>query len=45
MIDANKATLADANRKIQQQISSMFNFGQSVQSGLAFQGLAANATA
>ena len=42
---ADKATLAEANRKVQQQISSMFNFGQSVQSGLAFQGLAANATA
>ena len=39
-LQADKATLTEANNKVLKQLSSMFAFGQSVQSGLAFQGLA-----
>merc|ERR1719240_1215774 len=39
-LQTDKATLAEANAKVLKQLSSMFAFGQSVQSGLAFQGLA-----
>ena len=38
----------EANRKLLEQFNSMFNFGQAVQSNLAFRGLATaanNATA
>ena len=41
---ADKATLVEANRKVLGQLNSMFSFGQSVQTGLAFKGLAVNAT-
>jgi chromosome segregation ATPase len=39
-LQADKTTLKEANAKVLKQLSSMFAFGQSVQSGLAFQGLA-----
>ena len=41
---ADKATLTEANRKVLAQLNSMFSFGQAVQTGLAFKGLAVNAT-
>lgn len=41
---ADKSTLREANSKVLAQLSSMFSFGQSVQTGLAFKGLAVNAT-
>ena len=42
---SDKATLTAANSKLLAQFHSMFQYGQAVQSGLAFQGLAVNATA
>ena len=39
-LQSDKATLTEANRKVLGQLSSMFSFGQSVQTGLAFKGLA-----
>lgn len=45
---ADKATLSEANRKVLDQLHSMFKFGEGVASSLAFQGLggpSANATA
>ena len=40
----DKATLAEANRKVLAQLNTMFEYGQAVQSGLAFKGLAPEAT-
>ena len=40
VLQADKATLTEANAKVLKQLQQMFAFGQSVQSGLAFQGLA-----
>ena len=37
----DKATLAEANRKVIAQLNQVFSFGQAVQTGLAFQGLTA----
>jgi len=42
---ADKATLTEASSKVLKQLNSMFAYGQAVQNGLAFQGLAMNATA
>lgn len=44
-LTSDKATLTEANRKVLSQLSSMFSFGQSVQTGLAFKGLAQPTTA
>lgn len=38
---ADKATLAEANKKVLDQMHSMFRFGESVASNLAYKGLAA----
>ena len=42
---ADKATLKEANSKVLAQLNSMFAYGQAVQNGLAFQGLAVNVSA
>ena len=41
---ADKATLGEANRKVLAQLSQMAAYGQAVQTGLAFQGLALSNT-
>jgi len=44
-LTSDKATLEEANRKVIAQVNSIFQYGQAVQTGLAFQGLAtANAS-
>ena len=42
-LEADKATLSEANRKLLSQLSSIFAYGQSVQTGLAFKGLGGDA--
>jgi len=39
-LQKDKTTLEEANRKVLAQVSGIFKFGQAVQTGLAFQGLA-----
>ena len=45
MLRGDKATLEEANKKMISQVNSIFQYGQAVQTGLAFKGLAASAEA